>query len=214
MMNLKGCERKRLWLNLRYYPGIYVEWLRKTTKHPIRVAGLRAKNCTNQLKWPRFKKNTLAKPSHFYSTLRNGKPYSVHIYIFLPSHLTTCIRLHRTNFYMLSRGRWTYQAPEKKRANEDYTMAHIISAWVYEVLSVRKILSNKVTAMLLSSWVQVWTGWTHKATLAPRPFSDLLCVPICLIPPVVPYLWQSTLSCITGLGSTTMFTYVTKSEFS
>jgi hypothetical protein len=30
----------------------------------------------------------------------------------------------------------------------------------------------------------------------PRPFSDLFCVPICFIPPVVPYLWQSTVSYI------------------
>jgi hypothetical protein len=40
--------------------------------------------------------------------------------------------------------------------------------------------------------VLIWVGWTHKATLAVQPFSDLLCVPICFILPVVPYLYQST----------------------
>jgi hypothetical protein len=32
MMNVKRCESKRLWSNLRYYPGISLERLRKTTK--------------------------------------------------------------------------------------------------------------------------------------------------------------------------------------
>jgi hypothetical protein len=40
------------------------------------------------------------------------------------------------------------------------------------------------------------SGWAHKATHAPRPLSDLLCVPICFIPPVVPHLCQSTVSYI------------------
>jgi hypothetical protein len=31
-MNWKGYGRKRLWPNLRYYPGICMEGLRKTTK--------------------------------------------------------------------------------------------------------------------------------------------------------------------------------------
>jgi hypothetical protein len=35
-------------------------------------------------------------------------------------------------------------------------------------------------------WVCVWVAWVHKATLARRPFSDLLCAPIYFIPPVVP----------------------------
>jgi hypothetical protein len=33
MMNWKGYERNRLWPNLRYYPGIYMEGLRKTTNN-------------------------------------------------------------------------------------------------------------------------------------------------------------------------------------
>jgi hypothetical protein len=33
-------------------------------------------------------------------------------------------------------------------------------------------------------------------THAPRPFYDPLCVPFCFIAPVVPCLWQSTVSCI------------------
>jgi hypothetical protein len=32
-MNWKGCGRKWLWPNLRYYPGICLEELRKTTKN-------------------------------------------------------------------------------------------------------------------------------------------------------------------------------------
>jgi len=43
MMNWKGCERKWSWPNLRYYPGICLEGLRKTTKNSVRIAGLQAK---------------------------------------------------------------------------------------------------------------------------------------------------------------------------
>jgi hypothetical protein len=32
MMNWKGCGRKWLWSNLRFYPGICPEGLRKTTE--------------------------------------------------------------------------------------------------------------------------------------------------------------------------------------
>jgi hypothetical protein len=32
-MNLKGCERELWWHNLRYYPGIYLEGLKKTTRN-------------------------------------------------------------------------------------------------------------------------------------------------------------------------------------
>jgi hypothetical protein len=32
MMNFKGCGRRRSWPNLRYYPDICLEGLRKTTK--------------------------------------------------------------------------------------------------------------------------------------------------------------------------------------
>jgi hypothetical protein len=47
----------------------------------------------------------------------------------------------------------------------------------------------------------VWVEWTYKATLAPRPFSDILCVTVYSIPPVVPYIWQSTVSYITKSSS-------------
>jgi hypothetical protein len=33
MTNRKGCGRKRLWPNLRYYPGIFVDGLKKTMKN-------------------------------------------------------------------------------------------------------------------------------------------------------------------------------------
>jgi hypothetical protein len=42
----------------------------------------------------------------------------------------------------------------------------------------------------------IFEGLAYSETLAPRP-SDLLCVPIYFILPVVPYLWQSTVSAIT-----------------
>jgi hypothetical protein len=42
MINWKGCDRKLLWPNLRFYAGIILEGLRKTTKASIRIAGLRA----------------------------------------------------------------------------------------------------------------------------------------------------------------------------
>jgi hypothetical protein len=45
--------------------------------------------------------------------------------------------------------------------------------------------------------VSVWVVLAYKATHAPRPFSGLLWVPLCFIPPVVPYHWQSTVSYIT-----------------
>jgi hypothetical protein len=50
-----------------------------------------------------------------------------------------------------------------------------------------------------SLWTQIMSmsGWAYKATFAPLSLFDLLCVPRWFIPPVVPYLWQSTVSYIT-----------------
>jgi hypothetical protein len=42
------------------------------------------------------------------------------------------------------------------------------------------------------SSVSVRVRFEHKATLAPRPYFDLLCFAFCCTAPVVPYLWQST----------------------
>jgi hypothetical protein len=42
MINEKECGRKQSWLNLRYYSGICLEGLRKTTKTSVRIAGLHA----------------------------------------------------------------------------------------------------------------------------------------------------------------------------
>jgi hypothetical protein len=39
-MNWRGCGRKLSWPNLRYYPDIFLEVLRKATKI-LRIAGLR-----------------------------------------------------------------------------------------------------------------------------------------------------------------------------
>jgi hypothetical protein len=40
MMNWKGCGRKQLWPNLRHYPNICLQGLRKTTKTSVKIAGL------------------------------------------------------------------------------------------------------------------------------------------------------------------------------
>jgi hypothetical protein len=42
-MNWKGFGTQQSWPNLRYYPGICLEELRKTTKKPVTTTGLRAK---------------------------------------------------------------------------------------------------------------------------------------------------------------------------
>jgi hypothetical protein len=39
MINRKGCGRRRLWTNLRRYPPILLEGLRKATKHHGSRAG-------------------------------------------------------------------------------------------------------------------------------------------------------------------------------
>jgi len=44
MMNWKVFGRKRSWPILRYYPGIRLEGLRKTTKTSIRIAGRRGRD--------------------------------------------------------------------------------------------------------------------------------------------------------------------------
>jgi hypothetical protein len=57
--------------------------------------------------------------------------------------------------------------------------------------------SNTIGLCLYQSLaVSVWVRWAHKAILALQPYSDLLCVPISFILPVVPHLWQSTVSYI------------------
>jgi hypothetical protein len=40
MINWEGCGRKWPWPNLRYYPGICLEGLRKTIKTSGKIAGL------------------------------------------------------------------------------------------------------------------------------------------------------------------------------
>jgi hypothetical protein len=37
MMNWKGCERKRSWFNLKYYPAIYPEELRKILEISVMI---------------------------------------------------------------------------------------------------------------------------------------------------------------------------------
>jgi hypothetical protein len=46
MMNRNGCGRKRSWSNLRRYPGINWEGLRKTTKYLVSIADLQAEIST------------------------------------------------------------------------------------------------------------------------------------------------------------------------
>jgi hypothetical protein len=40
MMNRKGYGRNQAWFNLRFYPSICLEALRKTTKTSVWIAGL------------------------------------------------------------------------------------------------------------------------------------------------------------------------------
>jgi hypothetical protein len=47
-MNWKRCGRKWSWPNLRYYPDICLEGLRKTTRN-LRIAGLQAEISTQIL---------------------------------------------------------------------------------------------------------------------------------------------------------------------
>jgi hypothetical protein len=44
-------------------------------------------------------------------------------------------------------------------------------------------------------------GWAPKATLAPRPLCDLLCIPIFFIPLAVPYHLRSTIISHNGISS-------------
>jgi hypothetical protein len=61
----------------------------------------------------------------------------------------------------------------------------------------RSARQGATSVRLYEIWVWVSERWAHKATLAPRPFSDPLCVPIYCISPAVLYLWQSTVPHIT-----------------
>jgi hypothetical protein len=44
MMNWKGFSRKISWPNLRYYPGICLEGLKKRRKTSIRITGRRSRD--------------------------------------------------------------------------------------------------------------------------------------------------------------------------
>jgi hypothetical protein len=46
MMNWKGCGRKWLWPNLRYYPSVCLEELRKTMKTSVKIPSVWAKIST------------------------------------------------------------------------------------------------------------------------------------------------------------------------
>jgi hypothetical protein len=68
---------------------------------------------------------------------------------------------------------------------------------------------------MLGASVSEWVAWVYMATHTLRLFSDLLCDPVCFIQPVVPYLWHSTVSCITeSFGSKKILGYATNFEFS
>jgi hypothetical protein len=64
-----------------------------------------------------------------------------------------------------------------------------------------KEVCNLPEYYVLYAYLSVWVGWGHKANHALRPFSNLSCVPICFIPPVVRHIWQSTVSYITEFQS-------------
>jgi hypothetical protein len=50
MTNLNGGGRKRPWSNLRCYPGIFLEGLKKTTKTSVKIADLLAQISTRHFK--------------------------------------------------------------------------------------------------------------------------------------------------------------------
>jgi hypothetical protein len=62
-------------------------------------------------------------------------------------------------------------------------------------------MASTITTRPTRVSVSVWAEWAKRVTHAPRPFSDLLCFPICFIPPVVQYFWQSTASYLPTLLS-------------
>jgi hypothetical protein len=49
MMNWKGYGRKQSWPNLRYFPNIFLEGLRKLQKTSVRIAGLWAEILSQDL---------------------------------------------------------------------------------------------------------------------------------------------------------------------
>jgi hypothetical protein len=60
---------------------------------------------------------------------------------------------------------------------------------IYPVLATVISKENDTSYQSEYDFVSIsMSGWAHKVTHAPRPFSDLLCIPICFILPVVPYL--------------------------
>jgi len=49
MKNWKGCRKKQLWPNLGYYPGLFMEGLRKLMKNSVTILGFRADIRTRDL---------------------------------------------------------------------------------------------------------------------------------------------------------------------
>jgi hypothetical protein len=74
-MNCNGCARKRSWLNLMYYPGIYLEGLRKTTTNlshdsqsPGRGLNPRSTNYEGKLLTTRPRQSVLMKADNHKAT--------------------------------------------------------------------------------------------------------------------------------------------------
>jgi hypothetical protein len=67
LMNWKGHGRKRSWYKYRYYPGIFLEGLNKTTEISVRISGLRAEIWIKDL--------SNIRPIASYSTATFGAAY-------------------------------------------------------------------------------------------------------------------------------------------
>jgi hypothetical protein len=81
---------------------------------------------------------------------------------------------------------------------KNWNLRRSSSTYVSAILLLYQNSSTQTQDFILwdSLSVSVWVVWVHKVTHAPQPFYNLLCIPICFIPPVVPLLWQSAVSYI------------------
>jgi hypothetical protein len=87
-MNWKGCWRKRLWPDLRYYSGISQDVLWSTTKnrsHDTRSPG--SHSITTQIQ---IKKEVLGTTNHLLSVIRHGPHWKRRVQLFF--YCCLCIR--------------------------------------------------------------------------------------------------------------------------
>jgi hypothetical protein len=79
--------RKRSWPKLRYYPGICLEGLRKTTKTSVRIAGLRVKIWTRDL------------PSVNHPTTTFGRLHAILVKVFYDNAGSARVHVHSAHIW-------------------------------------------------------------------------------------------------------------------